>query len=137
MRSALRSPFDEETTIPTRMPRTQVTRVAPTETIRNSPVKEFSIRNWHISSLHTPILSQKRTDEFTEELQVYALPEMLFDSKMTFENTCGFKLEFHALDGLKGARMEHLQEANIDLVKVGCAWDNNSNVLTSIQGEQG
>ncbi|KAL0477369.1 type 2A phosphatase activator TIP41 [Acrasis kona] len=105
------------------------TRIPGSTPIPNmfGPEKTFNILQWSVTSHRTPILSQTRTEEYSTLLDVFSLPEMLFDSKLYVENKeTGFKLEFNALDGLKNAKTDVLQNEGVSGVKVGCAWDTKN-----------
>ncbi len=84
--------------------------------------------NWKINAQKTPMLAQNKLDEVSDELQVYQLPEMVFDNRVTFENTSSkFSLDFNAVDAIRFAFYTELHKNGLENVlkpiKVGHAWD--------------
>jgi len=87
--------------------------------------KNYDLKGWKMSSVTTPILNAQELDDFTERLQVFAMPEMVFNSHLTFDNgDNGFCLSFNAYDALEAAKSHILNAHKIPNVKVGCAWSD-------------
>jgi type 2A phosphatase activator TIP41 len=93
----------------------------------NNRSKTFEYKDWKITSSTTPILNAQEIDDFMQRLQVFAMPEMIFNSNISFmycpsgQNT--FQLYFNALDALQYAKKDVLKEYQVSMVKVGCAWE--------------
>jgi hypothetical protein len=86
---------------------------------------ELKIKDWEIYSKKTPMLSQEKMENLEKTLEVFVLPEMVFESNLVFENKkTGFKLEFNNVDALKGSKKEILKNCEmIKEVKVSHSWE--------------
>ncbi|KAL2102812.1 hypothetical protein ACEWY4_001980 [Coilia grayii] len=81
-----------------------------------SSKQDFSFGPWKITATKTHIMKSKDIERLAEEMNMPALPEMLFgDNVLRIEHSDGFGIEFNAVDALK--RVNNMQ----DSVKVACA----------------
>lgn len=90
--------------------------------------QEYEIGSWRISSMKTPILDRDQIDRYSQILQVYSLPELIFDNYLRFENIkTGFVLHFNTLDALRDAHSDVVKKNKfIDPIKVSYAWDTKT-----------
>jgi len=78
--------------------------------------ESFSFGPWTIQSSKGPILKSSDADRITLELDIPAIPEMVFGSnQLKIEHTDGFGIQFDALDALKRV------DTKRDLMKVAYA----------------
>ncbi|KAG9351548.1 hypothetical protein JZ751_022799 [Albula glossodonta] len=81
-----------------------------------SSKQDFTFGPWKVTAAKTHIMKSKDIERLAEEMNMPALPEMLFgDNVLHIKHTDGFGIEFNAIDALK--RVNNMQ----DSVKVACA----------------
>lgn len=95
-----------------------------------SRVQKHSVpSSWHMESSITPMLNQEQLEDWTNRLDVFQMPEMVFDSRLTFRNEkwSNFELSFHAYEALENAMIDVVREHGgkhlSKSLKVGHAWD--------------
>ncbi|XP_019731803.1 TIP41-like protein isoform X2 [Hippocampus comes] len=81
-----------------------------------SSKQDFTFGPWKVTAAKNHIMKSKDVERLTEELNLPALPEMLFgDNILRIQHCDGFGIEFNAIDALK--RIHNTD----DTVQVACA----------------
>ncbi|XP_077360333.1 TIP41-like protein [Festucalex cinctus] len=81
-----------------------------------SSKKDFTFGPWRVTTAKNHIMKSKDIERLTEELNLRALPEMLFgDNVLRIQHNDGFGIEFNAIDALK--RINNSD----DTLQVACA----------------
>jgi type 2A phosphatase activator TIP41 len=94
--------------------------------------KSHQEKNWTFTSTTTPILNANELEEWSTKLEVFSMPEMIFNSNMIFKYTDSndsnktFELGFNAYDALEWGKRDVLQKYQVPNVKVSCAWDEKT-----------
>ncbi|CAN9501506.1 unnamed protein product [Ophioblennius macclurei] len=78
--------------------------------------QDFTFGPWRVTAAKNHIMKSKDIERLAEEINMPALPEMLFgDNVLRIQHTDGYGIEFNAIDALKRVGTSE------DAVKVACA----------------